>query len=307
MFLFGNLQESLEKLSNAQLVNLAQSKPRSRRARIALEILTARNQDLRIKSEIQLNSLVNTFESYMTQFNEVKQTLEEENRYPAHETLLNLQDTNYYLQIEYVLVTLVKDFGLPLIPQDWKQPGRSQTRPDILLKQLLRYGILAVVGDKQQLTSASFRQVIKQYVQCVAHLYRYLVKEFFPSFSNQSSTASYYEAEKFFVVAFKGEVIPVVDTIGQLVIPFVVQHNYRQIVNSELQELADKIFENLAVDSSQFANAKLVELLKPMLTLQLHILLLDKQKGIVPELSSSQQFLWEDWITTIKSESIQLQ
>lgn len=176
-------------------------------------------------------------------------------------------------QLEHILITIARDYRLPLVPPGWQQPGDLQIPLHVMAERMLHYAVMVVVGDRHGHSSESLRAALAEFARLHGRLYDQLAQKLYPTQSGQRLDASYYEADDFLVVVLTADVAPVLETMGQIVAPFVIQHQRQPTPHyRELRQLAHTILTTLYADPEPQMRDSIIERIEPMLAMQLRLL-----------------------------------
>lgn len=191
--------------------------------------------------------------------------------------------SKYDLELERILVQLAGDYSLPLVAAGWQQPGDLQMPLSAFAEQIQRHALVLLAADKHGYTDQTLLPALRECARCFGHLYDYVVAQLFSSISSEPLAADYYEAEHFLVVVFKGDIAPVMEVIGQVIVPFVVAHHRQPAPDrQELLTLADQALTGLYADPQQPLREGIIEHVEPMLAMRLRPLPLHRAASPEP-------------------------
>jgi hypothetical protein len=177
------------------------------------------------------------------------------------------------VQLEHILVTIARDYHLPLVPPGWQQPGDLQIPLHIMAERMLQYAVMVVVADRHGHSGTPLRDVLGEFARLQARLYEYLVLKLYATQSGKRLEVNYYEADDFLVLVLTAGVAPVVEVMGQIITPFVIQHHRQPSPGyRDLRQLADAIMAALYADSEVLLRDGIIERIEPLLTMRLRLL-----------------------------------
>jgi len=195
--------------------------------------------------------------------------------------------SKYDLELERILVQLARDYSLPLVPAGWQQPGDLRMPLSAFAERIQRHALVLLAADKHGHTDQTLLPALKECARCFGHLYDYVAAQLFSSIASEPLAADYYEAEYFLMVVFKGDIAPVMEVIGQVIVPFVVTHHRQPMPDRrELLTLADQVLASLYADPQQSLREGIIEHVEPMLAMRLRPLPL--HRPFPPEPPASQ-------------------
>lgn len=177
---------------------------------------------------------------------------------------------NYDQQLEAILIKIIRDYNLPLLPKGWRQPGDLKTPLPDFVQQILRCAVLVMVADKHGLIAETKTKALQECARLFGSLYEYLRVQLYSTQSLRPLDASVYEADHFLVVVLAGDVAPVIEVMGEVVLPFVIAHhnqpgpNYRTLLH-----LADVVIQKLYADPQQPLRDAIMDHVEPMLSMRL--------------------------------------
>src|SRR5690606_14320330 len=153
-------------------------------------------------------------------------------------------------QLEHILVTIARDYRLPLVPPNWQQPGDLRIPPHIMAERMLNYAVIIAIADRQGHSEDSLKNALGEFARLQGRLYEYLVDRLYTTQSRKRLDVNYYEAEDFLVLVLTASVAPVLEAMAQIIVPFVIR-NQRQPIpgHRDLRQLADRVLAALYADA----------------------------------------------------------
>lgn len=176
-------------------------------------------------------------------------------------------------QLEHILVTIARDYRLPLVPPNWQQPGDLRIPPHIMAERMLNYAAMIAIADRQGHSEDSLKNALGEFARLQGKLYEYLVVRLFSTQSDKPLDVNYYEADDFLVLVLTASVAPVLEAMAQIITPFVIQHQRQPTPGPrDLRQLADRVLSTLYAGREPQLRDGMIARIEPLLTMSLRLL-----------------------------------
>ncbi len=188
-----------------------------------------------------------------------------------------MNEKNYDEQFDRILDQIVGDFAVDLEDTTWS----TRLPHEKIDRLLVEHHLLVVVTSKPD----EFVHAVRECYTNVAALYEYLVLNLYTSVINESLEFSYYEAEDFLVLIFNGAAAPVVEAIGQVVMPFVTEHFHQDLPDRQQnQVVANRVLQQLIADQADATlRTGIIDRVNPLRIQQLQPLALTRMNQILSD------------------------
>ncbi len=124
------------------------------------------------------------------------------------------------------------------------QKGREPQQLARMATELAKHGALILVGDAPKTTADDLQQRVQAWVGGYLNLYERLTAALFPSFS--AYHAEYADAEHPPIVLVRGQSLPVMRVLGQLIVPYIAQRQYDpRVTDAEIRGIVETALDDL--------------------------------------------------------------
>jgi hypothetical protein len=176
-------------------------------------------------------------------------------------------------QLEHILVTIARDYRLPLVPPNWQQPGDLRIPAHVMAERMLNYAVMIAIADRQGHDAHALKNALNEFARLQGQLYEYVVVKLYTSQSGKRLDVDYYEADDFLVLVLTAGVAPVLEAMAQIVTPFVMQHHRQPTPGyRDLRQLVDKVLATLYADPEPQLRDGIIERIEPLLIMSLRLL-----------------------------------
>lgn len=158
--------------------------------------------------------------------------------------------TIYDAELEKCLVAVARRYAPEMIPATWKQPGDLGHPPHNFARLLLRHDLLVLIGDRAGHSDDSLKDAAQACYSLYKRLYRLIAGKLFAyTLADAKMTASICDASDFIVMTLHAPGVPIIEALGTLITPFVIQHYQPHTdLSSEVRQLADDALTVLSAD-----------------------------------------------------------
>ena len=176
-------------------------------------------------------------------------------------------------QLEHILVTIARDYRLPLVPPNWQQPGDLRIPPHVMAERMLNYAVIIAIADRQGHNIDSLKNALSEFARLQGRLYEYVAVKLYTTQANKRLDVNYYEADDFLVLVLTAGVAPVLEVMAQIIMPFVIQHHRQPTPNyRDLRQLVDRVLAALYADPEPQLRDGIIERIESLLTMRLRLL-----------------------------------